>query len=114
MLASSLFSLLPLRFSEIPNARFWRVRDHYSLPNFQRLRFCLLTSTQSSSSRQGPLAPLGITRQLPGQLVPGKEIAQLKARGLVGVRSVNRVVLNARRPLLADGPILGVGGIGGA
>src|SRR6266581_7439396 len=46
------------------------------------------------------------------QLVSRKEKAQLESRRIFRVRTVNRVVLDVGRPLLADGSFLGLSRIG--
>src|SRR5271156_1922246 len=48
------------------------------------------------------------------QLVSRKKETQFKARRVFGIGAMNRIVLDARRPLLADRAFLGVGRIGGA
>src|ERR1700685_144467 len=45
------------------------------------------------------------------QFVPGEEIAQLEAGGVVGIRAVNGVVFNVACPLFADRAFLSVGRI---
>src|ERR1039458_6229962 len=48
------------------------------------------------------------------QFVSGEEITDLETRGVVGIRTVNGILLDARSPLLADGAFVGLGRIGGA
>src|SRR5580658_7810144 len=53
-------------------------------------------------------------RPLFRQLVSRKKETQFKACRIFGIGAMNRIVLDARRPLLADGAFLGVGRIGRA
>jgi hypothetical protein len=43
------------------------------------------------------------------QFVSREEKTQLKARGIVGIRAMNRIMFDARRPLLANGSFFGIG-----
>src|ERR1019366_9445462 len=48
------------------------------------------------------------------QFVSGEEITWLETRRVFGVGTVQRVLLDARRPLFADGAIVGLRRISGA
>src|SRR5580704_19159501 len=48
------------------------------------------------------------------QFVSGEEVTEFKTRRIVGVGAVHGILLDARCPLLADGAIVGLRGIGSA
>src|SRR6476660_7032624 len=59
-------------------------------------------------------SPLCDEPMLFAEFISCKKITQLEACGFIRVRAMDGVVLNARRPLLADGARLGVCRIGSA
>src|ERR1051326_3966349 len=67
---------------------------------------------------RGP-SPVQVERRLDEtlslrQFVSREKEAQLKARSIVGIRAMDRVVLDTRCPLLSDCAFLGIGRIGRA
>src|SRR5258708_654651 len=73
---------------------------------------CTKRWNSSSSGRPRPRLPPILVKlekaALLRQFVSCEKETQLKARRILSIGAVNRIVLNARRPLFADGAFLGV------
>src|SRR5664279_2556937 len=89
-----------------------------SVMRFTARRFCSTVRPSSmvicTCAIESPVLNLADGASLLRYFESGEEITQLEARGVFGVGPVHRVLLDARRPLLADGAFLRFRGIGGA